>query len=151
MTISEVNERAKFFSKLIWGKVFDIDVVSKPDMDNNGELSLMACADDHTYLADESYIFINSRILNCSKYVVIDILLHEMCHWSMYLDFKNNYDGCEEFELELNRLGISSTNTCRLIADVMYYRYGNIESHYRPTEQILEFENQYLLYRSSES
>jgi hypothetical protein len=153
MNINELNKRAKFFAKYIWGKDLDIDVILNDELNVNAELSLLACVSDRSYKSEESYIVINSRIMNCSYLVINDILIHELCHWSLYLDFKNNYDGDVDFEQELKRIGISSSNKCRLIYDQMYYQYNDgdiiVESLYRATEQMINYERAYLAHEKS--
>jgi predicted SprT family Zn-dependent metalloprotease len=108
MNLDEIIERASFYTNLLWNKTLTCDIQINSRLksthgqfihyDNGKELDKIELA---------------KKLLNTEKFFIIDTLLHELTHWYLCSIGKDNRDGCKEFEDELIRIGVSSTETTR--------------------------------------
>lgn len=147
MDVSKLNERAKFFAKLIWNKDLDIDLVIDYEMNELSNLIINENVNGTT----KSFITINRKIPYCIDSCAINnIILYELCRWFMYLDSKDCYDGDDEFESELERRCITSINRLKLMSEDMYCINGNnLYSLYIPTQLMLSYEKAFTSYINS--
>lgn len=60
-------------------------------------------------------------VKNYPKEIIIDVLRHELVHYAMCIQKRPFFDGDREFENELNKLGIKSTRSYKIMGDVHNY------------------------------
>lgn len=116
MNIDKINEIALVCSKHLWNRE-DIPKISV----NNRLSSTFAW-----FIADDNKIEINKHLLNQNKYIIIDILLHELCHWYCYVTGKNRHDWDMDFQKELNHIQSFPSETIS-----SNFKYLYIESKYK--------------------
>ncbi len=66
--------------------------------------------------------FSKRLVENYSNETIKDVILHELCHYVLYMQGKKYKDGDTDFETELRKIGASSTNTIP-IAGTIYVLY----------------------------
>jgi len=116
MNINKVNEIALTCSRYLWNRE-DI-----PKITINNRLSSTFA----WFVVEDNKIEINKKLLNQSTYIIIDIILHELCHWYCYITNKKYSDENEDFKNELNRIQSFPTGTI-----TANYKYLYIKSKYK--------------------
>jgi len=136
MDKEELKDRAKFFTRLIWGKELDCEVVVNKRLKSTlGQF--VSYGNDRK----PKRIEIANNILAENKFFVIDTLIHELTHWYLHLIDKDYRDGSKTFEDELRRIGVNSTETTRLrkqgttyLRDIYVYQCSKCKLELRITK-----------------
>ena len=119
--ISEINDKAKYFSNFLWGIEFDGEISI-----NNRLRSTYA-----QFLMDTNEIKFNKKFLNnLNEYFINETLIHELCHWYCYKNNVKDDDGDLEFETEIFKSGSRSTETTYIDNKGEVWLYDQIQWFY---------------------
>jgi hypothetical protein len=113
MNIEEINDRTRYYACEQW----DLDY--PPFVIINRRLTRSLAR----YNIGKNIIEIAPITSYQNKYIITDILLHELCHWYCNKTGLNDHDFSRDFERELDKVeSYSSKMTCVDNGVILYYQ-----------------------------
>jgi SprT-like protein len=107
LTIEELTRHAKEFLRKNYDMDLTVPITINPRLKSSLGRFVFSKSPNEIQIA--GYV-----IKYADKSVILDTLFHECVHYALYMQGKPFNDGDELFELELRRLGVSSTETNRV-------------------------------------
>lgn len=105
MTIEELTEHAEVFLR----KNYDMELAIP--IRRNGRLKRTLGQFISVKQQAECIEIAGFLMDYAAKEIVLDVLYHELIHYALFSQRRSYYDGCIEFENELRKHGVTSTNT----------------------------------------